>query len=76
MATAELRGSAPRADEVLTAAAVGFVVELQERFGPRRRELLEARAARRERIAAGELPAFLPATHEVRESDWSIEPVP
>ncbi|HUH21387.1 MAG TPA: malate synthase A, partial [Gaiellaceae bacterium] len=46
------------------------------RFGQRRRELLEARAARRERIAAGELPDFLPATRAVRESEWSIEPVP
>jgi malate synthase len=76
MATAELRASAPRADDVLTPEAVAFVAGLQEHFGPRRRELLEARAARRERIAAGELPGFLPATREVRESDWSIEPVP
>ena len=76
VATAELRDRAPRADDVLTPEAVAFVAGLQERFGPRRRELLEARAARRERIAAGELPGFLPATREVRESDWSIEPVP
>ena len=76
VATAELRGSAPRADDVLTPEAVAFVAGLQERFGQRRRELLDARAARRERIAAGELPGFLPETREVRESDWAIEPVP
>src|SRR5262245_23185253 len=76
VATAELRGSAPRADDVLTPEAVAFVAGLQERFGPRRLELLEAREGRRERIAAGELPAFLPETREVRESDWTIEPVP
>jgi malate synthase len=76
VATVELRGSAPRADEVLTSDAVAFVAGLEDRFGQRRRELLEARAARRERIAAGELPDFLPATREVRESEWSIEPVP
>jgi malate synthase len=76
VATAELRGDVPRADEVLTPEAVAFIVGLQERFGPRRRELLDARAARRERIAAGELPDFLPETREVRESDWTIEPVP
>ena len=74
--TAELHDSVPRADDVLTPDAVAFVAGLQERFGPRRSELLEARAARRERIAAGELPGFLPATREVRESEWSIEPVP
>jgi malate synthase len=76
VATAELRGRAPRADEVLTPEAVSFVAGLQERFGPRRLELLDARAARRERIAAGELPGFLPETREVRESEWTIEPVP
>jgi malate synthase len=72
----ELRGGAPRAEEVLTPEAVAFVVGLQERFGPRRRELLDARAARRERLASGELPGFLPETREVRERDWTIEPVP
>ena len=63
-------------DEVLTADAVAFVLELEERFGPRRRELLEARVERRERIAAGELPRFLDETRELREDDWTIEPVP
>jgi malate synthase len=76
VAAAELRGSAPRADEVLTPEAVAFVSGLQERFGPRRLELLDARAARRERIAAGELPDFLPETRELREGEWTIEPVP
>ncbi len=76
MPATELRGSAPRADEVLTPEALAFVAELQERFGSRRLELLEARAARRERIAAGELPNFLAKTREVREGDWTIEPVP
>ena len=47
VATVELRGSAPRADDVLTPDAVAFVAGLQERFGQRRRELLQARAARR-----------------------------
>jgi malate synthase len=72
----ELRGDAPCTDDVLTPEAVSFLAGLQERFGPRRLELLDARAARRERIAAGELPGFLPETRDVRESDWTIEPVP
>jgi malate synthase len=75
-AGAEVRGDVSRADEVLTPDAVAFVAGLQERFGPRRLELLDARAARRERIAAGELPGFLPETRDVREGDWTIEPVP
>jgi malate synthase len=68
--------AAPRSDEVLTPEAVAFVVELERRFGPRRRELLEARAARQARIDAGELPDFLPETRGIRESSWTIEPVP
>ncbi len=73
----ELRGSADRGfDEVLTADALEFVAELQRRFGGRRRELLEARAARRERLRAGEMLDFLPETREVREGDWRVEPVP
>jgi malate synthase len=73
----EVEGAGPRrAAEVLTPEAVAFVVKLEERFGPRRLELLEGRSARRERIAAGELPGFLPSTREVREGDWTIEPVP
>jgi malate synthase len=67
---------APRAEEVLTPEAVEFVADLERRFGARRLELLEARAERQERIDASELPDFLPETREIRESAWTIEPVP
>ena len=63
-------------ERVLTPEAFGFVTEIHRRFDPRRRELLKARAERRERIAAGELPDFLGETAEVRERDWTISPVP
>ena len=63
-------------EEVLTQEAVAFVHDLERRFGARRRELLDARAERQERLDAGELPAFLPETRELRESEWAIEPVP
>ena len=46
---------------VLTPDAVEFLTRLQRRFGPRREELLAARAGRgRERLRDGELPDFLP----------------
>ncbi len=61
---------------VLTPEAVAFVQDLERRFGPRRRELLAARAERQQLLAAGELPGFLPETREIRESGWTIEPVP
>src|SRR6516164_3443185 len=65
-----------RFDEILTPDALEFVAELERRFGPRRRELLEARAARRARLRAGELLDFLPDTREIREGDWAVAPAP
>jgi len=68
--------AAPRQDEVLTPEAIEFVAELERRFGARRRELLQARAERQQRLDGGELPDFLSETREIREGDWTIEPVP
>jgi malate synthase len=61
---------------VLTPEAREFLTELHRRFEPRRRELLEARHARAERLREGELPGFLEETRSVREGDWRVEPVP
>ena len=63
-------------ERILTPEALDFVAELHRRFDGRRRELLEARAERQARIAAGELPGFLPETAEIREGDWTVAPVP
>jgi malate synthase len=65
-----------RAAEVLTPEALEFVARLQREFDPRRRELLAARAERRERLRAGELPDFLPGTRGVREADWRVPEAP
>jgi malate synthase len=65
-----------RQQEILTAEALAFVAELQRRFDPRRRELLQARAERQARIEAGETPDFLPETREIREGDWRTAPPP
>ncbi len=73
----DLRGATPRAyDTVLTPEALEFVGALQHEFGPRRQELLEARARRRERLAEGELLDFLPETEEIRSGDWQVAPAP
>ena len=58
-------------DEALT-----FVDDLARRFGPRRRELLAARAARQTRLDAGERPGFLAETSDVRAADWRVPPAP
>lgn len=73
----ELHGAIERGfDEVLTPDALEFVGELQHEFGSRRSELLEARAKRRKRLAAGELLDFRPDTREIREGDWRVAEVP
>jgi malate synthase len=65
-----------RAQEILTPEALAFVANLQQELNPRRRELLEARAERWQRLRAGELPDFLPETREVRESEWRVPDAP
>jgi malate synthase len=72
----EVRGQ--RDEEILSAEALDFVADLQRTFGGRRDELLAARAARQERLLAGELPDFLEETRAVRDDpDWRVaEPPP
>ncbi len=65
------------ADEsVLTPDALAFVAKLQRELGPTRRELLQARHERDERLQAGEKPGFLEETRSVREGDWTVAPAP
>jgi malate synthase len=63
-------------DDVLTAEATGFLTELQREFGPRREELLAARAERARRLVDGELPDFLPGTADTRAGAWRIAEFP
>ncbi|HUR80903.1 MAG TPA: malate synthase A [Thermoanaerobaculia bacterium] len=66
----------PEWDGVLSDEALGFVATLHKEFDGRRRELLAAREARKQRLDAGELPDFLPETREIRESEWTVAPIP
>ncbi len=85
-ATAEITGMSenisftgdmqPGYDAILTDEAVSFLTELHEKFNDRRLELLAARTARAEKIAAGEKPDFLPETKEIRDGEWKISPLP
>ena len=74
--TVDVLAPAPAAG-VLTDDALAFLGALHERFEPRRRELLDARAAapradRRRRDAR--LPGRAPS--EIREGDWQVAPAP
>jgi malate synthase len=73
--TVDVVAPAP-ATGVLTDEALAFLGALHERFEPRRRELLDARAQRRARIAAGETLDFLPDTRDIRAGDWQVAPAP
>jgi malate synthase len=73
--TVDVVAPAPAAG-VLTDEALAFLAALHERFEPRRRELLDARAQRRARIAAGETLDFLPDTRDIRAGDWQVAPAP
>jgi malate synthase len=72
-----VRGAAvPGSDVVLTDEALAFVGALQREFGARRKELLDARAARQGRLDAGEMPDFLAETADVRAAQWQVAPAP
>ena len=66
----------PEFETVLTPEALDFVARLEREFGARRRELLQRRQERQARFDAGENPDFLPETAHIRESEWTVAPIP
>jgi len=66
----------PGFERVLTKGALEFLADLQRRFNARREELLAARVERQKRLDAGEKPDFLKETARIRESDWTVAPLP
>ncbi len=71
------RADLPDAQRVLTPDALDFVAALHREFDPRRRELLDRRAQRRQRFQAGETPDFLSETSSVRSDPaWRVAPTP
>jgi len=62
--------------EVLTPECMAFVADLTRRYGPRVAELLAARRAMQTRYDAGYRPRFLPETRAIRESSWTVAPLP
>lgn len=62
--------------EILTPEAVAFVTKLARTFQSTRQDLLDQRAKRQREIDGGKLPDFLPETKQIRESEWTVAPVP
>ncbi|MGC4379057.1 malate synthase A [Fictibacillus sp. Mic-4] len=63
-------------DEILSKEALNFLGKLHERFMGTRNALLDNRRKRQQEIDEGMLPDFLPETKSIRESEWTIAPVP
>ena len=65
----------PRFEEILSAAALDFLVALDGEFAEARVALLDTRRARRDRFATGQLPEFLPETATIRaDPTWRVAP--
>src|SRR3954452_2668565 len=62
--------------EILTPEATRFLRALDRCFEEQRVELLNQRRDRQELFDRGELPVFLPRTKRIRESRWSVAPIP
>src|SRR3982074_3485639 len=66
----------PEFKQILTPEALAFIAKLERQFGPRRKALLAARAARQKEFDAGKLPDFLPETKSIRDKEWRVAPQP
>ncbi|MBL7804505.1 MAG: malate synthase A [Saprospiraceae bacterium] len=65
-----------RAEQILSPGALAFLLALHKNFEPRRQQLLQARKARQARLDAGEALDFPQETRAIRESEWTVAPLP
>jgi malate synthase len=73
----ELRGTMkPGYETILTPAALAFVAGLERCFGAERKRLLAERATVQAKLDAGWRPDFPAETRDIRESDWTVGPIP
>ena len=64
-----------RYEEILTPQALDLVARLQRELGPRRAELLAARAARQQELSSGASLDYLPGTEHIRaDRGWRVAP--
>ncbi len=63
-------------DRILTPPAVAFVAHLHRKYEERRRACMKRRAERQAKLDRGETFGFLPETRSIRESQWTVGPIP
>jgi len=66
----------PGYETILTPSALAFIAGLERKFGAERRRLLARRAEQQARLDEGWKPDFLAETRKLRESDWTVAPIP
>lgn len=66
----------PGYEHVLNEEALRFLVALQRSFNQRRKILLIEREQTQQRLDHGWKPTFLPETKNIREGNWTVDPVP
>ena len=73
----ELRAPVPETfSEVLSMDTLHFVEKLAREFDATRQNLLHNRAERQHAFDAGEFPDFRTDTAHIRQSQWSVAPIP
>jgi len=63
-------------NEIYTPDALKFLRSLDHMFEHRRGDLLRDRNERQSQLDAGMLPRFRSETSHIRESDWTVAPIP
>lgn len=66
----------PEHESILTPEALEFVEKLERKFGSRRVALLNEREKVQKEIDRGKDPDFLQETKEIRQGNWTIDPIP
>lgn len=73
----EIRGALPDAyKEILSSDALQLLTNLHRQFDARRQQLLAKRQERQRALDAGKFPDFLPETAHIRQSEWTVAPIP
>jgi malate synthase len=73
---AQIHAATTGYEDILTPDALAFLARLHRLVEPRRQQLLQARRQRQARYDAGVLPDFRVDTKAIRESDWTVAPIP
>jgi malate synthase len=63
-------------EQILSPDALAFLARLHRFAEPRRQQLLAARRQRQAHYDMGVLPDFRADTQAIRESDWTVAPIP